>query len=155
MQFLTKSQCEHWMVSAGLKVPTELALTIERRNGNIEKLPAARTYSLLRDCLAKLAPDWHEPILIEVQEYGVWKSSENLLLYSLVRQQFFSTGTVEDTPGHLAEPHEREFVLALAFLFISFGWGFYIISRWGPLSFAVDHDGNWALVETDSKGAGT
>ncbi|MBX3379964.1 MAG: hypothetical protein KF805_07700 [Phycisphaeraceae bacterium] len=148
MQFLTQAQCDQWLQRAGHNPPSDGALRLlpADQRSNLENENPARLNAILRTEISKSVFDRAEPLLLVVHDYAHWPSNQNLLLYSLIRRHFFHAGTVEDTPGHLAEAHEMEFVLAIAFLCVTYGWGFYTISCGSNHAFITDHDRTLGIV---------
>jgi len=152
MQFLTQVQCDEWLKRIGRNPPADDALQslAADKRSNLEKENPARVNYILRSEIPKSIFDRGEPLLLVVHDYAHWPSNQNLLLYSLIRRHFFNTGTIEDTPGHLAEAHETEFIYAIAFLCATYGWGFYVISRGGEEAFMINHDWTWGAVQAPS-----
>lgn len=148
MQFLSDAQCDEWLQRVGRTKPTReslLSLPAEQRQ-ILEKVPPAPLYHLLRDAIEDFPFNNADPVLLRVFDYGHWDSNQHLLLYSLVRRHFLNTGTMTETPGHLAEPHEKPFVHAIAFLCVTYGWGFYVISPSGENALMFEHDGRLGIV---------
>ena len=152
MQFLTQAQCDEWLKHAGRTAPDRGALGLlpPDKRQNLEKSSAQAIYHVMSVEIRKSIFDRAEPVLLVVHDYAHWSSNPQLLLYSLVRRHFFNTGTMEETPGHLAEPHEYEFLEAIAFLCTMYGWGFYVASRGGEHMFVSDHHGTWGIVPSPS-----
>ncbi|MGH7244976.1 MAG: hypothetical protein ACREJD_16295 [Phycisphaerales bacterium] len=152
MQFLTEAQCDDWLKQVGRTAPTRqslLSLPADKHQ-ILEKEPPPRLYHLLQAAIEQLVFDHSDPILLRVFEYGHWESNQHLLLYSLIRRHFLNTGTMVESPGHLAEAHERTFVHAIAFLCVTYGWGFYVISQSGEDALMFEHDGRLGVVPTPS-----
>lgn len=152
MQFLTPAQCPEWLEHAGRTAPSSRALQslVPEKRQNLEKTPARAMYDVMSAEIRKSIFDTNQPVLLVVHDYARWSSNRQLLLYSLIRRHFFNTGTMEDSPGHLAEPHEYEFLEAVAFLCTMYGWGFYVASVGGDEIFGSDHHGTWGIVPSPS-----
>lgn len=152
MQFLTKAQCDEWLKQVGRTAPDLGAIHAlpREKKTNLENTPARAMYGVMSVEIRKSIFDTNEPVLLVVHDYAHCSSNRQLLLYSLIRRHFFNTSTMEETPGHLAEPHEFEFLEAVAFLCTMYGWGFYIASRGGEDMFMSDHEGTWGIVPSPS-----
>lgn len=152
MQFLTQLQCDEWLKQMGRSAPElgVLRLLAPDKRQSLENANARAVYGVMSTEIRKSIFDKNEPVLLVVHDYAHWSSNRQLLLYSLIRRQFFNTGTMEDSPGHLAEPHEFDFLEAVAFLCTMYGWGFYVASRGGEEMFVTDHHGTWGIVPSPS-----
>lgn len=148
MQFLTKSASAQWWQTHAANSPQSVSAATVVEFGNFERELGGRIYFLLTKALDEAAPNKHLPLLLLVQETGVWPSNEHLLLYSLIRNQFGSSESIEGSPGHLASGTERDYVLAVAFLCVLYGWGFIATGAESSFSLFVDHDGNWKVLRS-------
>lgn len=149
MQFLTKEESEQWLRTHASNAPQSTTSPMPVvESGNFERELGARIYSLLDKAIADCAPDDQLPIFLLVRETGVWPSNEHLLLYSLIRRHFNSSDSIESRPGHLASGAEREYIAAVAFLCVLYGWGFLVTGAQSRRSIVVDHDGNWKLLSS-------
>ena len=152
MQFLTQAQCDEWLKRNGRSAPELGALRDlpREKHQNLENASARSIYHVMSVEIRNSIFDRAQPVLLVVHDYAHWSSNQQLLLYSLIRRHFFNTSTMEETPGHLAEPHEYEFLEAIAFLCFTYGWGFYIACPGGDEMFVSDHHGWWGIVPSPS-----
>lgn len=88
-------------------------------------------------------------VLILVDEYGVWESSEDLNLYSRWRQAVGAPGALVDAPGHVFEAKEADDATSLLLMARVFGWGFRALAQDGRRGVRIDHDGHGIVVAAD------
>jgi hypothetical protein len=121
---------------------------------DFDTLPAANLSPLARAIIGWLCDDSPDRLIVWVDEWGVWPSSEDWNLYYALRTSFGDRGFIEDGPAHVFYFHERHAAQSLVALAIAFGWGVYIGPSRGRQAIRFDHDGRfyaWADHEHDRK----
>lgn len=118
----------------------------------MERLRVPRLIPCARVIAAHLGAEGAGPVVLLIDERGIWASSEDWLPPMLVRRHGGlgeSAGDFDGFPGMLLAGHERAELVSLVACCLSGGLGFVAAGRSGRggvgAAARIDHDGNgWA-----------
>jgi hypothetical protein len=137
MRFYTIAECEQWLRSRSRDKPGSYKSRPELRLA-IPSTPARVCYWARR--IASLVAH-RQQCLLWITEWGVWPSSENIHLYSRLRQSYQDTKQLQESPGHLFEDNETEDLTSFLHLSILNGWGGYLLANANEVNAFFSHDG--------------
>ena len=153
MQAINNDQSAAWIRGwqpAGLLFDEEFSTTtgvLSRRRFHIPE-GTAPVHSVLRTWVSWLTAD-RADLLVWIDEYGIWESSEDWNLYYRWRRSTGDSGLLTSEPGHLFGIHESADAVSLLLMARLFGWGFRAVARDERRALRVDHDGHGLAVAAD------
>lgn len=109
---------------------------------------AAPVHAVFRAWVSWLTAD-RADLLVWVDEYGVWESSEDWNLYYRWRRSAGDSGLIKDSSGHHFGAHETDDAVSLLLMARLFGWGFRAVARDARRALRIDHDGHGLVVAAD------
>lgn len=109
---------------------------------------AVPVHSVLRAWVSWLTAG-RADLLVWIDEYGIWESSEDWNLYYRWRRSTGDSGLLTSEPGHLFGIHESADAVSLLLMARLFGWGFRAVARDERRALRVDHDGHGVAVAAD------
>lgn len=109
---------------------------------------AAPVHAVLRAWVSWLTAG-RADLLVWIDEYGIWESSEDWNLYYRWRRSTGDPGLLTSEPGHLFGVHEPADAVSLLLMARLFGWGFRAVARDERRALRVDHDGHGVAVAAD------
>lgn len=149
MKLMTTEEGEHWLHSIGIET---------YRAGRLYFATPTTTYLLPKDsgaktALARLLTNEvfaEKPVVLILEEIGVWTSSENEFLFTKYREAVSSNQNIshqpfDDYPFHYAEAHEAASMEGLIALCLYFIWGVAIFDGDGETFIKISHD-EWIEV---------
>jgi hypothetical protein len=77
--------------------------------------------------------------LLWIQVVDVWESSQNMLMFQMLRKAVGDGRTVYEAPFQLFSPVERELLQVFTTVCLYFNWEFILIDSAGDLSIAFNH----------------
>jgi hypothetical protein len=78
--------------------------------------------------------------LLFVDEFGIWPSSENLLLFDAYRKSIGINESLTDKPAHIILPCETDELYCLLGMIFYFCWGAIFTSETGNEIIRISHD---------------
>lgn len=153
MKFLSEAEALNAANDLGLELSTLAETVLSLRSSNVAKSvrfsfsdAIARSFALAR-MLAGWLPE-SGTCLVIVNEYGIWPSSENRHLFARLRSSYGETRRINEAPGHVFSPGERDDLITLLDLIVRFGWGCIVLSSHATTSLMISHD-EWMIVASE------
>lgn len=148
MHPLDPSQIRQWFARANIDDAGLIAGAVRgwtrKECGTVWGIEAAKTMFFARAIDTRLWVAEPANCLVWVVDPGVWPSSENLSLYYCWRRAVGINTPLEDAPGHVFLPFERDEMISLVQMSVIFGWGIVCVSSNGDAAFSIDDDGDIA-----------
>lgn len=109
--------------------------------GSLFHIEAAQSFAIARSLVAWLWTTEPRSCLVDVFEWGIWPSCENLSLFYAWRRSLDATATLDDATAHEFLQFEMDQMVSLVQMSVAFGWGITAISGDATAIFTLDHDG--------------
>jgi hypothetical protein len=78
--------------------------------------------------------------LLWINEYGIWPSSENRLVFYALRRLIGEARPLEEAPGHVFAAEDKELLSALVGVVFYFSWGALLVRGDSRLVGRISHD---------------
>ena len=75
-----------------------------------------------------------------VDEFGIWPSSENRLIFTALRKLIGEQRPLAEAPGHFFSSADRELLEAILAVVLYFSWGAVVASANSDLVIRISHD---------------
>jgi hypothetical protein len=142
-------QWNEYVARAHVPMPQlKLCRSRERKSSQITDRRGTASAIFARSLVRRF--EEHEPdrYYVNIAEYGIWGSMENLHLYYVWRKSHHDFRTLEDARIHVAQGFETADVVSLVHMALVFGWGFALASD-RDLAIHIDHDDRLLMTGTD------
>jgi hypothetical protein len=143
-----------WREKAGAIWPDarrDTTPTAPFRRFGFNELKLESVLSRARSWVAWLDEYGSDELLVWVQCWGIWTSSENHHLYYTWREAKHDHSSLAERPGHVLLEHERLDCISLVYMCLLFGWDFVMFAPGGQRAISFDHDWHGVIVARDKK----
>ena len=84
--------------------------------------------------------DTDDEMLLWINEWGIWPSSENINLFDGFRRSLGEYSSLKEKPGHIFSRSDIETIESLLSMVLYFFWGAILISSTGNIIVKISHD---------------
>jgi hypothetical protein len=142
MRCFNKEESRAWCESHGIMIAgsgePSIASLPARTEQSIVGLKLCRVVALARLTASIIQP--FEECLLWITLWGVWPSSENMLLFDRLRVSYGERRALHECPGHLFLPDEQADLVAFIQIALTSGWNFFLLPSPFRCGVFVSHD---------------